>query len=199
MPFQEDIMTLAPGRYYWTRHDPEVKADLSSSAIEAEAGLFLIDPIPLPENAPFHADNVAGIVVTNGNHRRAAMELSRRFAAPVFVHQALCSEPEFAGAIATSGSATIDPEIEIIAIEGAAAGEIVLRHKCDGGGLIVGDALINFEPHGFSFLPSKYCSNPRAMRRSLRGLLDHTFDWMLFAHGTPVLKGARRRLESLFE
>ena len=63
--------------------------------------------------------------------------------------------------------------------------------------MIMGDALINFEPYGFTFLPAKYCSNAKMMRRSLPKLLDYSFDRMLFAHGTPIVCGARQRLEEL--
>jgi glyoxylase-like metal-dependent hydrolase (beta-lactamase superfamily II) len=89
--------------------------------------------------------------------------------------------------------------IEVIAIEGAAPAEIVLHVPAHDGSLIVGDALINFDPYGFAFLPAKYCSNPKQMRRSLRQLLKHTSQRMLFAHGTPILVTANVRLEQLLE
>jgi glyoxylase-like metal-dependent hydrolase (beta-lactamase superfamily II) len=84
-----------------------------------------------------------------------------------------------------------------IEIEGAAAGEMAVHHAQDGGALIVGDALINFEPYGFTFLPSKYCLNAKKMRRSLRRLLDYKFERMLFAHGTPLMYSAQKKLEGL--
>jgi len=53
---------------------------------------------------------------------------------------------------ATNGAA-IGGELEVIEIEGAVAGEIALYYASNGGTLIVGDALINFEPYSFSLLP----------------------------------------------
>jgi glyoxylase-like metal-dependent hydrolase (beta-lactamase superfamily II) len=85
----------------------------------------------------------------------------------------------------------------VIRIEGAAAGEMVLHYAPDGGTLIVGDALINVEPYGFTFLPAKYCSNEKEMRRSLQKLLDYKAERMLFAHGTPILSGASDRFRGL--
>ena len=90
-------------------------------------------------------------------------------------------------------------ELRVIAIEGAAPGEIVLHYTSNGGTLIVGDALINFEPYGFTFLPDKYCSSEKEMRRSLRKLLDCTAERILFAHGTPILSGASDRLQRLLD
>jgi glyoxylase-like metal-dependent hydrolase (beta-lactamase superfamily II) len=87
--------------------------------------------------------------------------------------------------------------LRVIGIEGAAAGEMILHYASNSGTLIVGDALINFEPHGFTFLPAKYCSNEKEMRRSLQRLLDYIAERMLFAHGTPILSGASERLRGL--
>ncbi len=84
-----------------------------------------------------------------------------------------------------------------IAIDGGPQGEMALHYNANGGTMVLGDALINFEPHGFGFLPAKYCRNARLMRRSLRKLLDYAFDRMFFAHGTPILSGARARVERL--
>ena len=71
----------------------------------------------------------------------------------------------------------------MISVEGAVAGELILHYALNGGTLIVDDALINFEPYRFSFLPAKYCSNEKEMRRSLR---------ILFAHGAPdFVRGER--------
>jgi glyoxylase-like metal-dependent hydrolase (beta-lactamase superfamily II) len=84
-----------------------------------------------------------------------------------------------------------------IKIDGAADGEFALYQPDDGGALIVGDALINFEPHGFDLLPQKYCNNQKQMIRSLRRLLDLDFDRIFFAHGNPIVTRARERLALL--
>jgi glyoxylase-like metal-dependent hydrolase (beta-lactamase superfamily II) len=87
----------------------------------------------------------------------------------------------------------------VIAIEGAAAGEIALHYVPDGGTFIIGDALIDFEPYGFTFLPGKYCTNEKEMRRSLAKLLDYKADRILFAHDTPILAHASDRLRGLLD
>jgi len=90
-------------------------------------------------------------------------------------------------------------ELRVIGIEGAGPGEIALYHPADNGTLIVGDALINSERHGFTFLPGKYCSNEKEMRRSLRKLSACRAERMLFAHGMPILSGASDRLQRLLD
>ena len=64
---------------------------------------------------------------------------------------------------------------------------------------IIGDALINFAPYGFTFLPAKYCSNQKQMRQSLGKLLAYKAERMFFAHGLPILSAASERLRGLLE
>ncbi len=140
---------------------------------------------------------MAGICVTNANHARAAAEFARTFSVPVYVHNELCGNADFPDATGMSEGEEIVQGLTGIAIDGGPTGEMALHHAANGGTMVLGDALINFEPHGFGFLPAKYCLNARMMRRSLRKLLDYSFDRMFFAHGTPILSGARARLEQL--
>ena len=87
----------------------------------------------------------------------------------------------------------------MIEIEGAAPGEIALYQSANGGTVIVGDTLINFDPYGFTLLPKKYCENQKRMRSSLGKLLNKPAARMLFAHGMPILSNATERLRLLLE
>ena len=87
--------------------------------------------------------------------------------------------------------------LEVVEIPGGPSGEIALHHGEAGGELIVGDSLIHFDPYGFTFLPDKYCTDARQMRRALRALLDLQFERILFAHGTPIISRGRERLGQL--
>jgi hypothetical protein len=91
----------------------------------------------------------------------------------------------------------IMPGVTAIPIEGAALGEMAFHFADNGGTFVIGDALINFEPNGFSLLPAKYCSNQRRMQASLQQLLDWRFERLLFAHGSPIVNSARARLDTL--
>ena len=82
-------------------------------------------------------------------------------------------------------------------IDGAAEGEFALYHPDDGGTLIMGDALINFDPHGFTLLPRKYCTNQKQMVRSLRNFWISISSPIFFAHGNPIMIRAREQLASL--
>jgi Metallo-beta-lactamase superfamily len=200
LPVADDFQCLSQDLYIWQCYDPTVKADLYSTAADTAAGLFLIDPVPLepgPLNKLTAQHPIAGIVVTNSNHCRAALPFVEKFAAPLLAHPATCAECEFSPATCVPFRPVIAADFQAIEIDGAVAGEIALYSNRRGGTMIVGDALIHFEPYGFTFLPAKYCSNAKRMRQSLRQLLDYRFEHMLFAHGAPLLGAAHGRLEEL--
>ena len=138
-----------------------------------------------------------GIFVTNANHARAAAEFAKTFSIPIYVHDELRGSPDFLQATWVQDGEVFSQGLTAVAIDGGPAGETALHHNDNGGTMVVGDALINFEPYGFGSLPAKYCRDHKLMRRSLGKLLDYVFDRMLFAHGTPILSGARARVEQL--
>jgi len=197
-----DLDHISATLHLWQRYDPSSKADLCSTAIETTAGFFFVHPIPLKLEmiAPLVVDRaVAGVLITNANHRRAATNFAEVFATRVFAHSITCVACELSSALAVTDKQQLAADLRVVEIEGAAPGEITLYYEHDGGAMIVGDALINFEPYGFALLPAKYCGDAKQMRRSLRGLLDYKFERMLFAHGTPLVASARTRLEQLLD
>ena len=184
----------------WHGYDSAVKSELYSTCVAISCGAYLIDPIPLEREALdelVDSSRVAGIVLTNSNHHRASARLATEFLAPVFGHgETFSHTPRHEFRTVAHGD-KISEGLTVIGIEGAADGEIALHYAPDGGTFIVGDALINFEPYGFTFLPAKYCSNQKQMWQSLRKLLDFKAERIFFAHGTPILSRASDQLKSL--
>jgi glyoxylase-like metal-dependent hydrolase (beta-lactamase superfamily II) len=202
MPVARDLNRLLPGLFVWQEYDSSVKAELFSSAIVTSDGLYIVDPIPLGAERLADLMDVApvsGVIVTNSNHLRAASDYANTFVAPIFAHAESWPEQELSCLIKIDDGQRIGNELEVVTIDGAAPGEIALYHSPGGGTLIVGDALINFEPYGFTFLPPKYCRNAKEMRRSLRKLAARQAERLLFAHGTPILSGAKARLQQLLD
>ena len=192
---------IRPGLWVWKRYDPAVRTELFSTAISTTAGLCLIDPTPLAEPALddiTEAGRIAAIITTNANHQRASFGYAERFSAPILGHpEALAGlKPHRLGNLSEIAS---DTGLEPIEIEGAVAGEIALYQPAHGGTIIVGDALINLDGYGFTFLPSKYCLDQKQMRRSLRDFLKLPVERILFAHGTPIVARASERLRALLE
>lgn len=198
MPQASEVFDLTPSLFLWRAYDRSVKSDLFATAAETAAGLFLVDPIPLapsPLKELTRSSQVAGVLVTNANHLRAAPTYASQFKTPIFAAPGAVGEFESVRAI--SDGEEISPGVSAITLAGAAPGEVAFHFAEDGGTLVVGDSLINFEPYGFTLLPAKYCSDQKELRRSLRRLLDRDFKRLLFAHGNPILASAHARLAGL--
>ena len=200
MPRAQEVDEVSPGIFVWHVYDSKVKADLFSTALETHAGTYVVDPIPLESDCLLSLwthRKAAGIFVTNANHARAAAVFAKTLSIPIYVHDELRGSPDFLQATWVQDGEVFSRGLTAIAIDGGPTGETALHYDDNGGTLVLGDALINFEPHGFGLLPARYCLDSNLMRRSLGKLLDYAFERMLFAHGTPILSGARARVEQL--
>ena len=200
MKVAPELHRLSPTLSLWHAYDSASKTELFSTAFQIDRQTFLVDPISLDQEFAGElvgaGHEAAGVIVTNENHHRAAEDFASRYGVPLFAHREAYAEPKpdsFAAIHSRPG------ELEIIEIAGAVPGEIALFLPANSGTLIIGDALINFEPYGFTFLPPKYCSNHREMRRSLRQLLDCPAERFCFAHGLPILSKASDRLKALLD
>lgn len=188
--------------YRWEAFDAASRVDLSASAVAVDGRLFFVDPIPLAKAAlaELGAEHApAGIVITNGNHARAAAEFRRKLGVP------LAATAEAADEAGSTPTETIPPEggpvfggvFEAVPLPGGAAGEVALYRADRGGLLIVGDAIINLPSFPLALLPDKYCRDVRELRRSVARLLERSFATLLFAHGEPILQNAHARLAAM--
>jgi glyoxylase-like metal-dependent hydrolase (beta-lactamase superfamily II) len=191
---------LSSSLFIWQGYDPTVKVDVSSTGLGTTAGVVLIDPFAadsLPLEEALASIQVVGVVATNANHARACTAFAGRFAVSVFAQREAQTGLDLPRVVELAAGGRHWEEVAVIRIEGAAPGEIALYNASDDGVIIIGDALINFGAHGFTFLPARYCSNAKQMRKSLRQLLDYRFERILFAHGMPILRHGHARLQEL--
>jgi len=140
---------------------------------------------------------IAGVVVTNENHERTALQYAREFRVPIFADPAVPEADTWPRTQPLSTAGLDCPGLAAVSLPGAPAGETALHYSENGGTLVIGDAVINLQPYGFVPLPAKYCPDDRLMRQSLKNLLHYRFERILFAHGTPIVANAHSRLEQL--
>ncbi len=193
----DEFQQVTPTLYYWQAYEPSVKCDLSCCALITPAGMVFIDPIPLA--APSLKEltvlaKPAAVLLTNGNHARAAADYRTRFGIPIFAHADAAQELGIALDGTLADGDTAPGGLRVVSLSGAAAGEIAFV----GDGVVcVGDALIHVEPNGFAMLPAKYCADARELARSLRKLLSFDAGILTFAHGTPLTANTQQRLTAL--
>jgi glyoxylase-like metal-dependent hydrolase (beta-lactamase superfamily II) len=197
-----DLDRLSPALAVWHRYDPTVRAELFSTCLSSASGVFLIDPISIDAvnfSDMIDGRDVVGVIVTNQNHTRSGPAFSQELKIPLFAHADAAVELEKTEMRALQDGFRLADDLVVSTIEGAAPGEIALHSEADGGTLVFGDALINMGAEGFTFLPSKYCADPKLMRASLRKFLNRRFRRILFAHGTPIVSQAESRFAELLE
>ncbi len=200
MPAADEFQDLGGGRFVWQMYDPAVTTEVTCTAFRVGGEWYFVDPVPLAAPA---LDELAGgaagggaILLTNGNHERAAASFRDKFRLPVAGHADLAPEISIALDRTVGDGDVLFGQFHVIELPGAGIGEVAYLHSASGT-LCVGDALIHLEPLGFAPLPAKYCRDARRLRESLPRLLEHSFDQMTFAHGTPILARAHARLASL--
>src|SRR5437879_2705174 len=85
----EEFHQLRPDLFVWQAYEKSVKTELTCCACRTARGLVFIDPIPLQKAAEEELLEIAtphGIILTSGNHARAAEEYRRRFSIPIYAH-----------------------------------------------------------------------------------------------------------------
>ena len=196
MPVATDFQAVTPSVFVWHAYEPAVKCELSSCAIETADGLILVDPIELagPSLARLlHGRTPRAIVLTNGNHTRAAEKFRTALGVKIFASRDADGLDLTPDDIVSDGQLTFG-NIRILSLPGAGPGEIALIGPDVA---CIGDALIHLPPEGLRILPDKYCADPAQLRQSLRKLLSCDFQVMTFAHGAPLTDSPRTKLEPL--
>jgi hypothetical protein len=192
-----DWQEIAPGLLSWEVYEPAVKCELTSTAWLCGGELFLFDPIPLEEPALERLEmqgRPSGILLTNGNHARAAEEYRRRFDCPIWAPTGAVAELGLAVDYPFHLGEDLPAMLRALPLASAGPGEVGYLGP---GFLVLGDAVINLPKHGFALLPEKYCSNPRALSHDLLNLLSYEFHILTFAHGAPLVRDAHERLRQL--
>src|SRR5438477_175572 len=111
----------------WHTFDRSVKADLFSTAVVTPEGTVLVDPIPISSSdlSELQARSaISAIIITSQNHWRASEPLAQQLSVPIFGHAAAQFDELLF--VPVGNGDRVKTKLEIIAIEGAAPGEIAI-------------------------------------------------------------------------
>jgi glyoxylase-like metal-dependent hydrolase (beta-lactamase superfamily II) len=172
--------------------------------------LIVVDPV-LPDEQGIATLKKMGtvtlILLTNGNHERDTAKFRKVFPVPLAVSSGAISSLVQKPEIIVDGLTQLHG-LQPIPLPGAGPGEYAYFNAASKT-MIVGDALINPAtknisqairdptPKGLSLLPGTYCENEALFRASVRKLLMYNFESLFFAHGDPIVGGAKTALAKL--
>jgi glyoxylase-like metal-dependent hydrolase (beta-lactamase superfamily II) len=198
-PCAADFAWLNEAVAFWQEYDPASRTDLSCSAQRVGDGLFFIDPIRLAAEATaalIERSVPQAVLLTNGNHARAAKTFARRWSIPIFAPAGLEHDLGFVPDEELKPGVAYWDQLEVIGLAGAGPGEVAIYRK-DLEALTFGDAFIHLFDFGFRVLPEKYCLDSETLRQSIQQLRDLPVRLLTFAHGYPVTMKAQERLRGL--
>jgi glyoxylase-like metal-dependent hydrolase (beta-lactamase superfamily II) len=198
-PCATDFAWLNEGVAFWQEYDPASRTDLSCSAHRIAEELYFIDPIRLASEAATALVEQAlprAILLTNGNHGRAAKIYARQWKIPIFAPSGIAHELGFAPDEELKPGTIYWDQLEVFELSGASPGEVAIYRR-DLQTLSFGDAFIHLPEYGFTLLPEKYCLDIKQLEIAVQQLRDLPVRLLTFAHGYPVNMKAQERLREL--
>src|SRR3954467_927548 len=129
-----EFQRVTGSSFVWSKYDPQVKADLSATAWNTVNGWILVDPFST-EAAGLAVEigdsPVAGVVITNANHKRDAAVFAQEFSVPLYVHPDALLDLALANAKEIISGGRLAPDVTVVGVDGAVTGEIAVHCEAD--------------------------------------------------------------------
>jgi hypothetical protein len=200
------MQELLPGVYHWTTFHEGIGQDVHSYYVSAADPAYLIDPrVPGEKIGWFAKRNPPrNIYLTNRLHYRHSKRFASYYGAKVWCHRAglhafgrgkkvrgFRHGDELPGGVLALEVGVLCPE------------ETAFYIPLGKGILSIGDAIIR-EDGELCFVPDYLMGDyPEGVKRGLKKVftshLKRKFDAILFAHGEPIVKGAKEELRSFLK
>jgi hypothetical protein len=198
---------ILPGVFHWKTFHQGIQAYVHSYYSNATDPPVLIDPRVPAEGIEWFAAHGAPqhAYLTNRHHYRHSDRFAERYGVAVWCHKDGLHEythgekvrgfahgKELPGGVLALKVAALCPE------------ETALYLPVNGGILSVGDAIVR-DRGKLSFVADEYMGDdPESVKRGLveaflKHLREREFDHLLFAHGAPLVGGARNALVRFLE
>jgi hypothetical protein len=195
------IREVLPGVHHWTRVHPRIRAVVSSYYVEP-AGV-LIDPLVPREGLEWFETRrrPEQVLMTIRHHLRDGERFADAFGCELRCH--VDGLHAFADGPAVQGfhfGDDLAPGVTALDVDAISPDETALHLDYGGGGAIaLGDALTRPGGGPLRFVPDFLIGDdPERVKRELTSafdrLLELKFDSLLFAHGDPLVGGAKQAL-----
>jgi hypothetical protein len=189
-----------PDLFCWSRFDEGRNVDFHGWLWVRREGNVLVDPLPLTAHDRAELDQRGGakvIVITNGDHTRAAQALAAELAATLVGPAAERGSFPFACDRWVGDGEEIVPGLRALALEGSKTpGELAL--VLEGTTLICGDLVRGQRGGALNLLPAGKLQDPAAAAASVRRLAALSgLEAVLVGDGWPVFRDGGARLAEL--
>lgn len=193
---------ILPHVFHWKTFHEGIAAYVHSYYVHAGTPL-LIDPrVPAEgidwfaaRGAPQHA------YLTNRHHYRHSDRFAARYGTEVWCHRDGLHEFVRGERVrAFRHGQTLPGDVRALKVASLCPEETALYLSVSGGVLSVGDAIVRDARGRLAFVPDAFMGDdPEGVKRGVRAayarhLREHEFDTLLFAHGAPLVGGARAAL-----
>lgn len=193
---------IVPGLWHWQAYNPSIRTEVGCHYFETAR--TLIDPLwpPAGRDALDARERPERIVLTSGLHTRDSGEIAAAYGCPVLVSRPgaerigarLDVQTYEWGEEVAAGVTTIEVGV-LCPDEGA------LHLDAGDGVLAIADGLVRYRGE-IGFVPDHLLGDDaEAIKRGLKARYaeiagEHAFDALVFAHGEPLVGGARAALEA---
>ena len=188
---------VAPGIFHWTTFHEGIQTQVSSYAVPS-AGI-VIDP-KVPEDG-FGAlpEPPERVVLTSGHHGRDAEQFADAFDIPIL--GSLEARDHLGDALDVeeiNDGDEVAPGVTYLHIGTLADDEGALHIAVGRGAIAFADAL-NTYSGALGFFPDELLGDhpdrvKAGLKDAFRGLLTRDFEYLLFAHGEPIVGGGKDEL-----
>ncbi len=188
------LTEITPAVHRWSSFNSQWKVDFSSYAVVTGEGVYYVDPMrpgPTLQKKLAALGTPLGVFLTNANHGRDADWFRKKYDIQVFAHEKATSECEHKIDVLVLDGEKLPGGPRVLHLPGAGAGEVGL---IVGDVILLGDSLLNPKNGTLAPLPEQYCADTKQLAKSLRKLLDLNFQTLAFAHGEPIIGGAKQKL-----
>jgi len=182
----------------WSSFHAQWKIDFDSYALKTPDGVVFIDPMkPAPavvEKLEALGEPLA-IFLTNADHDRDADWFRKQYGIQIYAHEKAKADCDTKIDVLVLDGEKLPGGVKVIPLLGTAAGSVAFYTRQSGGIVLMGDSLLNIPGKGLALLPAQYLEDKKQAVQSLRQLLDLNFKIATFAHGDPLVKDAKKRIE----
>jgi hypothetical protein len=197
---------ILPGVFHWTTFHEGIEQDVHSYYINATDPAILIDPRVPDEGIKWFEKykTPKHIYLTNRHHYRHSGRFTKAFKAKVWCHED--GLHEFTkGELVTPFKHGDKLPGNVLALEVGVLcpEETALYIPVSIGIISIGDAIVRYDDE-LGFVPDYLMGDdPEGVKNGLRkvflSILETEFDHLLFAHGKPWIRGAKKGLSQFLE